>query len=320
MSTDRQDFIDAMRRFPGAANIVSTGSGDERAGFTATACMSLTADPPQIGIAVNRSVSAYPKLVANRSFCINTVASDQHPLAARFAGPIKGAARFEEGSWTTLVTGSPVLEGAVVNLDCEVATTLELSTHTLFVGKVVAARQRTDARSLLYVDGDWASLLPASGGDVGALLKSIHQVTEVVDKAADRSADPLLNLEHFVKEWTEIYVDQKAAAQKFMSAELYVSPTDLQTLGNAQREFDDRLTAMLSEGVKQGRLHVGDARLTAFAISGMVGWTHRWFKPDGRLTPAQIGEHLAMLAHKMVAPVASDAKRAPDEQTKGPKS
>ncbi|WP_454873502.1 flavin reductase [Paraburkholderia xenovorans] len=301
MTFSREEFVGAMRRFPGAANIITTGTGDSRAGFTATACISLAADPPQVGVAVNRTVSSYPQLVENGYFCINTLASDQLELASRFSGPIKGAQRFLEGKWTELKTGAPVLEGAVVNLDCKVTNRLELSTHTLFVGEVVAARQAIDAKQLLYVDGDWASLLPATGRDVAGVMDGIHTVTSAVERASRLSDDPLANLEAFVKEWTKIYTTTEAVTQKYMSAKLYVSPIDLQALNAAGREFDDRLTALLAQGVEAGCLEAADPRLTAYAISGLVGWIHRWYRPDGRLSPEEIGQYLAVLVRKMVS-------------------
>ena len=297
-----KQFVQAMRMFPGAANIITTGSGDDRAGFTATACMSLTADPPQIGVAVNRSVSAYPALVRNGTFCVNTLASSQHELAAHFAGPVKGAARFLKGNWSVLQTGAPALEDAVVNLDCVLADRLELSTHTLFVGRVVAARQRTDAVTLLYVNGDWASYLPGTSRDVEGLMQEIETVTGAVDRAAERPGDPLSNLEVFVREWAKIYMDRQHMVQKYMSAELYVSPSDLQNINAARRRFDDRLTELLAHGAEAGKLDIRDPRLTAFAIAGLVGWLYRWFKPDGRLTREEIGDLLAHLVRKMVEP------------------
>ena len=309
MSFSRDEFVGAMRRFPGAANIVTTGTGVDRAGFTATACISLTADPPQVGVAVNRSVSAFPKLIKNGYFCINTLASDQYALAGRFSGPIKGAERFAQGGWTVLATGAPALEGAVVNLDCEVSNILELSTHALFVGKVCAARQLPDAKQLLYVDGDWASLLPATSRDLAGLTDAVEIVTAAIERASRQSTDPLANLESFVREWTKIYVDTERIAQKYMSAKLYVSPTDLQHLNTAAREVEDKLTALLAQGAAQGYLDVADPRLTAFAISGLVGWTHRWYRPEGRLTPDEIGRYLAGLVRKMVR--RSDAPAPP---------
>jgi len=301
MSLTQQEFVAAMRRFPGAANLITTGSGNSRAGLTATACMSLTAEPPQIGVAVNRSASAYPALLMNESFCVNSLACEQNELAMRFSGPIKGAERFAAGKWTTLKTGAPALEGAVVNLDCEISDKLELSTHTLFVGRVVAARHNPQLSSLLYVDGDWASLLPSTGGAVAGMMEGMETVSKAIESALHSAPDSLEGLKLFVKEWTRIYTDRYPDALKYMSVDLYASPDNLEILNRARRDFDDRLTRLIQQGVEQGRLDVTDARLTAFAIAGMVGWIHRWFRPDGRLTPAEIGEHLAGLVQKMVA-------------------
>ncbi|AEC21225.1 transcriptional regulator, TetR family protein [Pusillimonas sp. T7-7] len=314
MALLQQEFVAAMRRFPGAANLITTGTGDSRRGLTATACMSLTAEPPQIGVAVSRSASAYESLVENGCFCVNSLACEQHDLAARFAGPIKGAERFEAGEWTTLATGAPALDGAVVNLDCEISDRLELSTHTLFVGRVVAARYNRTLRSLLYVDGDWASLLPSTGGAVDGLMEGIDTVSGAIDQAMQSSPDSLENLTSFVKDWTQIYTDRYPIAQKYMSVDLYASPENLQAVNRARREFDDKLTGLIQRGIEDGRLEVDDARLTAFAISGLVGWIHRWFRPDGRLTPAEIGDHLAVLVQKMVAKSNIPTDVAPSEE------
>ena len=113
-------FIRAMRHFPAAVNLITTGDQVNRMGFTATAVMSLTAEPPQVAIAVNRTVSAFPFIERNGSFCVNTLAAHDSELAQRFAGSVKNSERFLTGQWTTLHTGCSALDNAILNLDCVV--------------------------------------------------------------------------------------------------------------------------------------------------------------------------------------------------------
>src|SRR5947209_13401254 len=94
----------------------------------------------------------------------------------------------------------------------------------------------------------------------------------------------LANVLSFVRKLANIYMDRQHMPQKYLSAELYVSPSDLQSINAARRRFDDRLTELLAHGAEAGKLDIRDPRLTAFAISGLVGWLYRWFRPDGRLT------------------------------------
>lgn len=47
------------------------------------------------------------------------------------------------------------------------------------------------------------------------------------------------------------------------------------------REIEDAVVAIIEAGYADGSFrHVGPARIVAFGILGMLGWTHRWFHPS----------------------------------------
>lgn len=162
MPVTPDEYRRGMRLIPSGVTVITTGQGDARAGLTATAVMSLTAEPPQLVCAVNRTVSAHPAIAANGVVCINLLATDQDNIGARFAGVggVRGAERFKGGRWSTLVTGAPVLQGAVASFDCRVVDRYDFQTHSLFVCLVEAVHAAPDREPLLYVNGSWASLLP----------------------------------------------------------------------------------------------------------------------------------------------------------------
>lgn len=306
MTVSREDFTAAMRQFPAAVNIITTGLGEGRHGFTATAVMSLTAEPAQIAVAVNRSVTAHPAIVANGRFCVSTLGSQHYALARRFAGAVKGLERFEEGGWITMTTGCPALEDAVANFDCEIAQRIELSTHTLFVGDVVALRHAKQSGPLLFVDGDWGSLLHASQKDFDGVMRGMGLSMAAVDRAVESVGDPLERLERFVRDFTNVTISERAIGHRSLGAELYVQGEPLDKLNEARREFDRKIRLLLEEGQKEGRFDLADPAVAAFAISGLVGWVHRWFRPDGRLSAEEVSRHLAELVQRMVLPPSSD--------------
>jgi len=55
---------------------------------------------------------------------VNILTADQLDVAERFSGKdgLKGAARFAGAQWITLVSGVPLLAGALAAIDCEVRT------------------------------------------------------------------------------------------------------------------------------------------------------------------------------------------------------
>lgn len=151
----------ALRRHASAVAIITAEHQGARAGLTATAVCSVTADPPRMVVFVNRNVRACNLIVDSGALCVNLLGHAQQDVAKAFAGAIEGVhgeARFEHGSWTRAVTGSPVLEGALVNFDCRVVKVFDESTHLAFLCEVLDVRNGTVDDALLYADGGFKSL------------------------------------------------------------------------------------------------------------------------------------------------------------------
>jgi flavin reductase (NADH)/flavin reductase len=145
----------ALRHFAVGVTIVTARHGEEKAGLTATAVCSVTADPPRLVAFINKNVVASKLFLASGTLCVNVLAGDQEEIACVFAGMRKevfGDARFSHGTWSKLLTGAPVLEGALASLDCRVIKVFDESTHHAFLCEVLDTRQR-QAEALIYLDG-----------------------------------------------------------------------------------------------------------------------------------------------------------------------
>lgn len=153
-------FKEAMRRLAAGVSIITTRHNGARGGLTATAICSLTADPPQIVVCVNRAAAAHSLIARGANLCVNLLARKHKALAARFAGQrgIFGEERFDAGRWTALKTGAPVLDDALASFDCVLQETVESSTHTIFIGRVVDVQVRRGGQPLLYAGGTWAAI------------------------------------------------------------------------------------------------------------------------------------------------------------------
>jgi flavin reductase (NADH) len=116
------DFKHAMRRLAAGVTIVTTAGGDGRAGLTATAVCSLSADPARLLVCVNRDAAPNAAIAASGRFCVNVLALRHRALALRFAGAtgVAGDDRFARGKWGKAATGAPVLLDALASFDCAV--------------------------------------------------------------------------------------------------------------------------------------------------------------------------------------------------------
>jgi flavin reductase (NADH)/flavin reductase len=156
------DFCKGMRQLAGACVVIASGDDHERAGLTATAVCSITADPPRLLICVNRNVRANEVIKRAGAFSINVLCGDQEAVAKRFAGMVEGVfgeARFVEGQWQTGVTGVPVFDDALVSFECRLAELIPASTHDMFIGEVVGlAGQQGASGPLVYFNSQFAAL------------------------------------------------------------------------------------------------------------------------------------------------------------------
>ncbi len=153
-------FKRGMRRLAGGVTIITTEHAGEVNGLTATAVTSLTADPPQLLVCVNRSAAAHDLIRKGARLCVNALGLEHRALAERFAGidGVHGPERFAAGTWTTLSTGAPALADALAAFDCVVADSVDVATHTIFICRVVDVRSREDGAALVYESGGFASV------------------------------------------------------------------------------------------------------------------------------------------------------------------
>ena len=161
---DPDAFKLGMRQLASGVSIVTARGSNGRAGLTATAVCSVSAEPPQLLVCVHREAEAYGVIRASGHMCVNLLDQRHLPLARCFAGMTgkRGEDRFSEGKWTSLETGAPVLADALANFDCEIGDDLVSGSHCILVGRVVSVAAQPGGEPLLYADGQFAGLDPAS--------------------------------------------------------------------------------------------------------------------------------------------------------------
>lgn len=143
-------FRDGMACLAGAVNIVTTDGPGGRAGLTASAVCSVTAEPPTLLVCVNRSSSAAPAFQVNEAVCVNTVGPAHQELAMRFGGKTPMDDRFALASWGRGPSGAPVLDGAVVSFDCRVTGRNVVGSHEVLFCEIVEIARAPDTPALAY--------------------------------------------------------------------------------------------------------------------------------------------------------------------------
>jgi flavin reductase (DIM6/NTAB) family NADH-FMN oxidoreductase RutF len=159
MEISREAFRASMRHLASGVCVITTTTEDgKRWGLTATAVCSVCADPPRLLACVNSATSTCAAILSAKRFAVNLLSAGDRHISNRFASPIAPEERFAEGQWGTLATGAPVLESSLAVFDCALGSVLEVSTHRILLGDILALRPReAGIKPLIYAHGAYAS-------------------------------------------------------------------------------------------------------------------------------------------------------------------
>lgn len=61
------------------------------------------------------------------------------------------------------------------------------------------------------------------------------------------------------------------------------------------RRYTHLLSDLIAEGVQSGEFSDVDPGVAGLMLLGALNWAHRWYQPDGRLTPEEIGKQFSLL-------------------------
>lgn len=148
---DAANFKNAMALLTGAVNVVTTSGASGRYGFTASAVCSVTDAPPTLLVCMNKASSAHEHFIANKVLAINVLNAHQQQIAQAFSAQMSPEERYEYGFWSTLKTGAPILEEALVSFDCHIEHSQDVGTHSIFICHIVAIQHgHHDQKGLVY--------------------------------------------------------------------------------------------------------------------------------------------------------------------------
>ena len=162
---DAEQFKTGMRTLAGAVNIITSMHASHRYGMTATAVCSASAEPPTVLVCINKLATTHGAVSKTRAFCVNVLRAEDWQLSTTFSGAQSGEARFKNGNWTRLATGSPALVEALVSFDCRVVKKMTHGSHTVFLGLVEQMLLGQKGKPLLYSEGQYAKLASLTVGE-----------------------------------------------------------------------------------------------------------------------------------------------------------
>lgn len=145
-----------FRELPAPVGIVTVDIGGQAAGLTVDTLVSLSLEPPLLGIALRRHAALHELLREAGSFAVSVLGAGQEHLAQHFARGVPPI-----GLWTGVEVragelGAPLIEGAFAWIECRLATEHPAGDHTFFVGDVVSTRRGPASEALVHLRGGYS--------------------------------------------------------------------------------------------------------------------------------------------------------------------
>jgi flavin reductase (DIM6/NTAB) family NADH-FMN oxidoreductase RutF len=140
-----------MRGFPAGVAVLTVDAHGDRLGLTVGTAISLSLEPPLVGVSVARQAAMHELLRRAGAFALSLLAGDQDAVAQHFARGVPPVAHWHGVEWHDGTVGAPLLDGALGWVEARVESELATGDHTFFVGAVAAVERGRDGPALVHV-------------------------------------------------------------------------------------------------------------------------------------------------------------------------
>jgi flavin reductase (DIM6/NTAB) family NADH-FMN oxidoreductase RutF len=152
-------FRTLMRRIPSGVAVVAVDAGGQQLALTVSTLVSLSLEPPLVGLAIRRDAAMHELLREAAAFGVSFLAGAQDALAQHFARGVPPIALWEGiDRRPGPRTGAPLLAGAVGWLEVELRSVRDAGDHSWFVGEVLETELGANEPALVHVGGGFRAL------------------------------------------------------------------------------------------------------------------------------------------------------------------
>ena len=146
-----------MRSWPHGVSVLTVDYGGDRMGVTVSSLVSLSLEPPLIGVSIGKQASCYELLRRAGGFAVSMLGAGQEEIARRFA-----AGRPPIVHWDGVATRegqvAPLIEGALGWIEARTAAEHDVGDHTFFVGEVLSVEHGPSTSALAYRESEYHPL------------------------------------------------------------------------------------------------------------------------------------------------------------------
>lgn len=158
---DSAVYRDVVGRFPTGVTVVSTRTPQGVRLMTANSLTSVSLEPLLVLVCIQLSARFHTAVLSAGEWAVSVLAADQEPLARLFAGRSGSTELLAVPHRLGPLTGAPLLDGAVAQLECRTVAEHPGGDHAILIGAVLdGAVTREGVSPLVFYRGAYGSLVP----------------------------------------------------------------------------------------------------------------------------------------------------------------
>jgi len=145
--------LKALQKLSYGMYVVSSKKGDKFNGQIATTVFQVAAEPPIVGISINKQNLTHEFISDSKLFSVSVLSKDvQMPYIGLFGFKSgKTNDKFKECKFKVGNNGVPIaLEYAISYIECDVTGSYDAGTHTVFFGKVINSEVLNEKEPMTY--------------------------------------------------------------------------------------------------------------------------------------------------------------------------
>lgn len=158
---DSRHFRRVLGHYPTGVTVVTARDpAGQPVGLAVGSFSSVSLDPPLVAFMPDKSSSTFPKIREAGSFCVNVLGAEQESVCRSMS--TKGGDKFRGVDWRPASSGSPIIDGVVVWIDCDIETIVESGDHFIVVGRVRGLDIERGHAPLLFFQGGYGQFTQMS--------------------------------------------------------------------------------------------------------------------------------------------------------------
>lgn len=105
--------------------------------------------------------------------------------------------------------------------------------------------------------------------------------------------NPEIQLREVIKAHIRVITRNINASAVFLHDWHYLSEPKSEAFKSLRQKYENQFQFIIDQGVSINIFKNQDTKFTVLTILSALNWTFEWYKPDGRMSAEDIGDHLA---------------------------